>query len=170
MWKKRKLNPSDFCSKSLKSLFGLLHRLSKIEVKLKSKEWNEMSTLWIKMESYLDEYYISSLIMYKNNQYIANLRVFFGCIVFQVFWCPNSDVPDATSNAFRFADFFRFNTLLTSLFSIYFVSASFFVFLPHTFCQARCKECMSALWSPVAILTLKENSNVQHFFIFLYLF
>ena len=111
MWKKRKLNPSDFCSKSLKSLFGLLHRLSKIEVKLKSKEWNEKSTIWIKMVSYLDEYYISYLIMYKNNLYITYLRVYFGCIVFQVFVCPNSDVPDATSNAFIFADFFRFNTL-----------------------------------------------------------
>ena len=63
------------------------------------------------MVSYLDEYYISSLIMYKNNQYITYLRVYFGCIVFQVFGCPNSDVPNATSNAFRFADFFRFNTL-----------------------------------------------------------
>ena len=77
MWKKRKLDPSVFCGKSLKSLFGLLHRLSKIEVKLKSKEHSKKTTFWIKMVTYLDEDFINSLMMYKKN----NMLLIYGAIL-----------------------------------------------------------------------------------------
>ena len=77
MWKKRKLDPSVFCGKSLKNLFGLLHRLSKIEVKLKSKEHSKKITFWIKMVTYLDEDFINSLMMYKKN----NMLLIYGAIL-----------------------------------------------------------------------------------------